>query len=160
MRIQLSKCILNCHVKPAHRCVGTRKNGALRIMRARFHVTARGFSRETPICDTSEHASTNMRYIRYITIVSALAVVTTVLAVLALQQNVGSAQNVAAQQGITMGLNQTASINQQPINCTQYGEFQGEFQCGPQVNLTKYNATGNIPYQLEDEVEYESQIED
>jgi len=101
-----------------------------------------------------------MRYIRYITIVSALAVVTTVLAVLALQQNVGSAQNVAAQQGITMGLNQTASINQQPINCTQYGEFQGEFQCGSQVNLTKYNATGNIPYQLEDEVEYESQIED
>jgi hypothetical protein len=91
-----------------------------------------------------------MRYIRYITIVSALAVVTTVLAVLAIQQN------VTALQGITMGLNQTASTNQQPINCTQYGEFQGEFQCGPQVNLTKYNATGNIPYQLEDEVEYES----
>ena len=104
-----------------------------------------------PICDTGEYASTSMRYIRYMAVASVLAVAATVLAVLALQQSAGNAQSVTAQQGVAMGLNQTASINQQPANCTQYGEFQGEFQCGPQVNLTKYNATGNIPYQLEDE---------
>lgn len=90
--------------------------------------------------------------VRYIVMAATLAMALTVLIVMA-QSQYGTTQP-------TINLRNTTST--QAINCTQYGEFQGEFQCGEQagiqVNATAYNVTSGMPYQYEDE--HEASMED
>ena len=110
------------------------------------------------------HIVTGMGLVRYILVITALATALAVLVVM-VQTQYGSAQSTVNTQGVNtnnalgIGTNIT-----QAINCTQYGEFQGEFQCGEQVgiqtNATAYNVTGGLPYQYEYEIEYELSTED
>ena len=91
----------------------------------------------------------------------AIAMITVAVSVLiALAQQVNQSSNTQVNTIHSTNMNATNITSTQVTNCTQYGEFQGEFQCGPQENITKYNATNVISYQYEDEVEYESSIED
>ena len=111
------------------------------------------------------HIVTGMGLVRYILVITALATALAVLVVMA-QTQYGNAQSTVNTQGVNTNnaLSMGTTNITQVINCTQYGEFQGEFQCGGQVgiqtNTTAYNVTGGLPYQYEDEIEYESSIED
>ncbi|WP_243675791.1 hypothetical protein [Vulcanisaeta distributa] len=98
---------------------------------------------------------TSMGPIRYMITAAILAMAIAVLAVMA-QSQYGNAQ-------LTINAH-NATNTMQIVNCTQHGEFQGEFQCGDQVgvqaNVTVHNVTNGLPYQYEDEVEYEASMED
>ena len=106
-----------------------------------------------------------MKPVRYIIITAALTAALAVLAVMA-QAQYGTAQSTVNPQGVNTNnaLGTVSTSATQVINCTQYGEFQGEFQCGAQVgvqtNATAYNVTSGLPYQYEDGVNYEASIED
>lgn len=93
--------------------------------------------------------------IRYIITAAALVMAIAVLVVMA-QSQYGNAQSAMNTHNVTNTM--------QVVNCTQYGEFQGEFQCGEQVgvqaNVTAHNVTNGLPYQYEDEFEYETSVED
>ncbi len=100
-----------------------------------------------------------MSLVKYALVIATMVVAISVL--IALAQQVNQSSNTQVNTIHSTNINATNTTSTQLVsNCTQYGEFQGEFQCGPQENITKYNTTNVIPYQYEDEVEYESSIED
>ncbi|WP_291767002.1 hypothetical protein [Caldivirga sp. UBA161] len=77
-----------------------------------------------------------MRSVRYVVLAATLATVLTILVVMAQPQNSTTQPTVNSQ---------NATSTTHIMNCAQYGEFQGEFQCGEQVsvqvNVTAHNVT-------------------
>ena len=104
-----------------------------------------------------------MKPVRYVIVTAALVAA---LAVLVVMAQYGAAQSTVNPQDVNTNnaLGTVSTSTTQVINCTQYGEFQGEFQCGAQAgvqtNAMAYNVTSGLPYQHEDGVEYETSIED
>ncbi|BDR91874.1 hypothetical protein Vsou_09670 [Vulcanisaeta souniana JCM 11219] len=98
---------------------------------------------------------TGMGPIRYIITAAALIITIAALVVMA-QSQYGNTQSTIN--------THDATNTTQIANCTQYGEFQVEIQCGEQVgiqtNVTAHNVTGGLPYQYEDETEYETSMVD
>ena len=113
----------------------------------------------------SVHIVTSMKLVKYVVVTAALAVALAALVVIAQAQYSTTQSTVNSQSMNTNNALSIGTINtMQATNCTQYGEFQGEFQCsaqiGIQTNASAYNVTNGSPYQYEDEIEHETSIED